>query len=95
MRHPETGGEYVAQDADQAAHLRSSGWQDVDAAEPEPDGLDELTVVELRDIARVRELPVSGTRAELLERLRGPQEAEEEDQAEPIGAAEPSEEGEQ
>lgn len=86
IRHPLTGSESVVPES-AVPHWRAAGWQLVEEAEPEDDGLDELTVQELRDVARGRELPVSGTKAELLERLRGQQQ-----QAEPEGAAEHDEE---
>jgi hypothetical protein len=93
MRHPDVADEYNADEA-QIPHLRAAGWDVVPTDPNAPDDtLDDLTVAELRDVARGRELPVSGTRAELLERLRGP--AVEEAPA-PSEAAEPSsEEGEE
>jgi len=73
--HPVTGGEAVVAASAVPTH-EASGWQVVKDAEPtaaalEPeDGLAGLTVAELQDLARGAGLPVSGTKAELLERLR-------------------------
>jgi SAP domain len=65
---------------------RSSGWQLIEEAEPEPappDDLDGLTVADLQDLLRARDLPVSGAKAELIQRLRAAPTEEAEAPAEP------------
>jgi hypothetical protein len=59
----------------QVGPLRSVGWmlaEEADAAkvEQEADVLSEKTLDQLKDEARVRDLPVSGTKPELVERIR-------------------------
>jgi hypothetical protein len=80
MRHPDVEGDPVIAAESQVPFYRERGWVLVEEepveeeAEPEVeeegDGLDGLTVAELQDVARDRGLPVSGTKQELLERLR-------------------------
>ena len=42
---------------------------DLQAEEEEDEDLDSLTVVQLKDLLRAKGLPVSGRKAELIERL--------------------------
>jgi hypothetical protein len=80
IHHPMTGGQSVVA-ASAVPYWRERGWliAEPEAEGPPPgsedDGLEGLTVVELQDLARERGLPVSGTKAELLQRLRAEQEA--------------------
>jgi hypothetical protein len=97
IRHPLTGGEAVVARSAVPVH-RSAGWVEVADAEEATTGafiqeasLEDLTVEELKDLARARDLPVSGSKAELLERLQPPAEAETEDSESP---AEPASEKE-
>jgi len=79
IRHPVSGGEAEVAASAVPQH-RSQGWEVVDdepeAEKPDDDGLDGLTVAELQDYARGAGLPVSGTKAELLKRLRSEPPAE-------------------
>lgn len=68
----------------QVGQLRSVGWllaEEADQAKAaqQADALSERTVEELKEEARARDLPVSGSKAELVERIRShdsqPQEA--------------------
>jgi hypothetical protein len=93
IRHPETGGETVVA-ASSVPYHRERGWDMVseesasgEAAQPE-DRLEEMTAEELKDYARRAGLPVSGTKAELVERLRAAPAVQE-----PAEPAEPTEEG--
>jgi hypothetical protein len=80
MRHPDVEGDPITAAESQVPFYRERGWVLVEEepveekaepeAEEEGDGLDGLTVAELQDVARDRGLPVSGTKQELLERLR-------------------------
>jgi hypothetical protein len=83
MRHPDVEGDPVVAAESQVPFYRERGWVLVEEEpveeEAEPvaeeegdglDGLDGLTVAELQDVARDAGLPVSGTKQELLERLR-------------------------
>lgn len=88
IRHPDVDGDPIPVGASSVPIHRSSGWYVVedesssDAEDDGPaseDGRDDLTVEELKDEARARGLPVSGTKAELLERLRGEQTETEQD----------------
>jgi hypothetical protein len=66
MRHPDLDGEITIAESAVPFH-REKGWQVID---PEAErALDDLTVEQLRSRARDAGLPVSGTKAELLERL--------------------------
>lgn len=83
IHHPETGGSAVVA-ASALPYHRERGWQVVgeegEVAPPSlagatglpdlADGLDGLTVEELREQLRDRSLAVSGSKAELVERLR-------------------------
>lgn len=69
LHHPETGAEITVAESAVPFH-RERGWLLADEGEPETDALDGLTVEELRDELRARALPVSGTKTELVERLR-------------------------
>jgi hypothetical protein len=96
MRHPEIEGDPITAALSQVPFYREKGWQivDEDAATEaaQTGGLEDLTLDQLKEEARARDLPVSGTKAELVERLRGePKQDESQDQAgdEP---AQPSEE---
>lgn len=74
--HPVTGGEAVVAASAVPIH-EASGWQVVQDAEPQAEPEDDLaglTVAELQDLARGAGLPVSGTKAELLQRLRSASE---------------------
>lgn len=78
IRHPVTGGESVVA-ASAVPYWREKDWLVVDEeAEPavpsEGDGLEGLTVAELQDLARGAGATVSGTKAELVARLREKQE---------------------
>lgn len=71
MTHPDLPGQPYFADDGQVPHLRAAGWVVAPPpAEPEGDGLEDLTVAELQDRLRVAGLPVSGAKAELLQRLR-------------------------
>lgn len=89
IHHPETGGTAVVA-ASALPYHRERGWQVVGEEEAEAvslaeatglpdlaDGLDGLTVEELREELRARSLAVSGSKAELVERLRAQQASEE------------------
>jgi hypothetical protein len=79
LYHPDLDAEVTVAESAVPFH-RERGWQVVDVDDPGPetpaedaaegDGLDAKTVAELQALARDRGLPVSGTKAELLERLR-------------------------
>lgn len=69
------------------AHWRGLGWlrPGVDELQPPPepavpDDLDALTVADLQDVLRARGLAVSGSKAELVERIRAGTEAAEQPQ---------------
>jgi hypothetical protein len=83
--HPESGGEAtVAESA--VPILAGAGWQKVDdqaAQQAVDDGLDGMTVEQLRVELRSRDLPVTGNKAELVDRLRGEPEPAAEEEAEP------------
>lgn len=80
MRHPEVDEEITV--AESAAPLHASqGWQRVD--EVEAAALEDQTVAALREQARARGLPVSGSKAELIERLSEPYDNVEPEPAEP------------
>jgi hypothetical protein len=105
MRHPDVADEITVAESAVPIH-RSSGWQvvedessssdaeDEDEAPASEDGRDTLTVEELKDEGRERGLPVSGSKAELLERLRTPPDEppDEADEAKPEAAADKDEE---
>jgi hypothetical protein len=76
LRHPDLEQEITVAESAVPFH-REKGWLPVDdEGEPEPAGdLEGLTVEQLRDLVRARGLPVSGTKAELVERL-SPQASE-------------------
>jgi SAP domain-containing protein len=73
MRHPDIEGEITVAESAVPYH-REKGWQVIDdqaVTEAAQTGdLEDLTVEELKDEARARGLAVSGTKAELIERLR-------------------------
>jgi hypothetical protein len=75
MRHPDLDAEIVVARSTVPAH-QSNNWYQVeeDVPLPElpeaPDDLEALTVEDLRDLLRARDLPVSGTKTELVSRLR-------------------------
>jgi hypothetical protein len=79
MRHPDLDAEItVARSA--VANHQSNGWYQVSDDVPLPsvaDGLEGRTVEQLRERARELGLPVSGTKPELIERLRTAPAAEE------------------
>ena len=66
MRHPEVDEEITVAESAAPQHA-SQGWQRVD--EVEAAALEDQTVAALREQARARGLPVSGSKAELIERL--------------------------
>jgi SAP domain-containing protein len=80
MRHPDIDGDPIVVAASAVPFHREKGWQvleDEPPAEPaEDEDLEGLTVEELKERARDAGLPVSGTKAELLERLGAEQEVE-------------------
>jgi hypothetical protein len=90
LRHPDLDGEVTVARSAVAVHA-ANGWYEAEPAEVAPDqaeagsadDLDSLTVADLQDHLRARDLPVSGTKAELIERLR----AGTEEEAEPAGVA--------
>jgi hypothetical protein len=88
IRHPLTGSTAVVARSAVAVH-RSAGWQEI-TDEDEVESLEAKTVPELKALLEQRGLPVSGSKAELLERLQEPAEQTSESPAEPA-----SEEGEQ
>lgn len=66
----------IENDADADAMIHAGWVMETDddltpEPEPEPEDLTELTVDDLRDRLRDRDLPVSGTKAEMIERLEG------------------------
>jgi hypothetical protein len=76
LRHPDLDAEITVARSAVGAH-QSTGWYQVEEDVPlpgeepsEPDDLEQLTVDDLRDLLRARGLPVSGTKAELVSRLR-------------------------
>jgi hypothetical protein len=79
--NPQTGAYYTT-GAESVGHHRSRGWLVVGsddyaaAIKAKATDLDNLTVEELKDKARARDLPVSGTKAELVERLRAEPETD-------------------
>jgi hypothetical protein len=91
MRHPEVEGEIVVAESAKPFH-REKGWQvvtdEAEAEKPDDDGLEVLTVAELQDYARGAGLPVSGTKAELLERLRSTPDHDQAEPAEPAAKEE-------
>lgn len=70
-------------DADWAAKYAKRGFstvppQDFAPEEPEPDdGLDDLTVAELKDLAADEAIPVEGRKADIIEAIRGARAREE------------------
>jgi hypothetical protein len=81
MRHPDVEGDPVIAAESQVPFYRERGWllvEEEEAAEvedlDEEATLEDLTVVQLQDRARELGLPVSGTKAELVERISGQQE---------------------
>jgi len=75
LYHPDVEGDPITVAESAVPFHRERGWLVVEdeeaASEAEPvDELDGLTVAELQDVARDQGLPVSGTKQELLERLR-------------------------
>jgi hypothetical protein len=72
LHHPDLEVEIVVAES-AVPHHRERGWlivEDESVAEPEvSEGFARLTVDQLRDEARARGLQVSGTKAELLDRL--------------------------
>jgi hypothetical protein len=93
MRHPTLPGQEIRVAESAVPHHRSKGWY-VLPEEPEAeegDGLDGLTVAQLQERAREAGVPVSGTKAELQERLRSPSTTE----AAGAEPAQTSKEGEQ
>jgi hypothetical protein len=69
LRHPELDAEITVARSAVPVH-QSTGWYQVEEDVPLPDDLGDLTVDDLRDLLRARDLPVSGTKAELVSRLR-------------------------
>jgi len=95
MRHPDLDTEITVAESAVPMH-RSNGWQVVDEAAVTDaaratDDLEALTVEELKEEARGRGLPVSGTKAELIERLQEPPAEPEQDDDQPAGPASPEE----
>ena len=88
LHHPDLEGDIIVAASAVPMH-RSKGWlisdpevaERLDAEARGTSGLEAKTVEELKDIARSRDLPVSGTKAELIERLQGEQEQDSQDQA--------------
>jgi hypothetical protein len=68
MAHPQVEGDPIDAAESQVPFFAERGWQRVDEAEAQE--LEDLTVEQLKEQARERGLPVSGTKAELLERLQ-------------------------
>jgi hypothetical protein len=83
MRHPDLVEEIVVARSTVPSH-RSNNWYEVDTEQEgqgeaeAPDDLDSLTVPDLQELLRARDLPVSGKRDELISRLRSqePEQAE-------------------
>jgi SAP domain len=68
IRNRYTGGTAFVPEL--AGHLAERGWEEVDPEAEQAAALEGKTVEELRDLARDRGLKVSGTKDELLARLR-------------------------
>lgn len=72
MRHPDVEGDPVTAAESQVPFYRERGWvlveEEEEAAEEEV-ALEDSTVAQLQDQARELGLPVSGTKAELVERI--------------------------
>jgi hypothetical protein len=83
MRHPNVEGDPIQAAESQKPFYQERGWQVIDTEAEQ--SLEGLTVDELKEQLRARDLPVSGSKAELVERLRGepPSEQELESPAEP------------
>lgn len=92
MRHPDIEGDPIRVAESAVPFHREKGWQVLD--EDAERALDGLTVEELKEELRARDLPVSGSKAELVERLRpvASQEPPNQDSESPAEPA--SEEGE-
>jgi hypothetical protein len=90
LTHPDLEGEITVAESAVPYH-RERGWQVVEGEEPAAgpegaDGLDGKTVPELRDLAKDEDIkPVPTTKPELLDALRGHQQA-------PAEAGQPTEE---
>jgi hypothetical protein len=89
IRNRYTGGTAFVPEL--TGHLGERGWEEVDPDAERAAELEDKTVAELREQARERGLPVSGTKDELLARLRGEEQDQDQDQA---GEPAPSEEDE-
>jgi hypothetical protein len=93
MRHPDLDTEITVAESAVPQH-RSNGWliveDDTEAEAVVEAGadVDRLTVEQLRDLARARGAQVSGTKAELQERLRSEPAQVQDQQDEPGEAAE-------
>jgi hypothetical protein len=74
LRHPDLEQEITVAESAVPFH-REKGWLPVEEEGAGEGDLEGLTVEQLRESARARGLPVSGTKAELLERL-SPQASE-------------------
>jgi hypothetical protein len=85
ITHPDLDAEIVVPESAVPFH-RAAGWQLVEDDAPVTDSLDGMTVPQLQTELRSRDLPVSGTKPELLARLRSepePAEPAAEEEAEP------------
>jgi hypothetical protein len=81
IRHPLTGSTAVVARSAVAVH-RSAGWQEI-TDEDDAGSLEAKTVPELKALLEQRGLPVSGTKAELIERLQEPAAETEQDNDQP------------
>jgi hypothetical protein len=98
LYHPDLDDEISVPESAVPFH-RSAGWQLVADDTPVPDGLDGLTVPQLRIELASRQQSTAGLKPELLARLRGEPEQQDEEQEDQdpaeTEAAEHDEEGEQ
>jgi hypothetical protein len=84
MRHPDVEGDPVVAAESQVPFYRERGWLLVTDEEQEEVGLEDLTVPELRELAKARGIsPIPATKPELLDALSVPAEQEHESPAEP------------
>jgi len=67
IRNRDTGGTAFVPEL--SGHLRERGWEEVDPQAEQEAQMEEKTLAELKDEAKARGLPVSGTKDELRERI--------------------------